>query len=59
MKLVGLVGWLMFMEARIEMVADLAKKINIFMLYHKDEDSLEMITVSSMVFDWLSVKFPR
>ena len=59
MKLIGLVGWLMFMDARIELVADLAKKINIFMLYHKDEDSLEMIHATNMLFDWLSVRFPR
>lgn len=40
MKLVGIVGWLMFMEGKIELVADLAKKINIFMLYHKHDESL-------------------
>ena len=40
MRLIGLAGWLVFMEARVEMVADLAKKLNIFVLYHKNEDSL-------------------
>ena len=59
MRLIGLAGWLVFMEARVEMVAHLAKKLDIFVLYHKNEDSLEMLSVCNSLFDWLSVRFPR
>ena len=59
LKLVGLSSWLVFMDGRMELITDLAKKINIFLLYHKTKDSLEMITVCNLVFDWLSIHFPR
>jgi hypothetical protein len=59
LKLVGLVTWLMFMDGRVELVADLARKINSFMLYHKTSDSFEMISSCNTLFDLLSVRFPR
>ena len=44
---------------RLELFYDLSKKINIFILYKKNEKSFEMKDVSIAIFDLLSVKFPR
>ena len=35
MRLVGLTGWLVMMDCRPELVNDLSKKLNSFVLYHK------------------------
>lgn len=40
MKLVNLVGWLVLMDTRIDMVVSLAKKLNSYVLYHKNENSM-------------------
>ena len=37
MKLIGLTGWLVFMDCKVELVFDAAKKINSFILYHKND----------------------
>jgi len=38
---------------------DLAKKINSFMLYHKNDQNIEMINICNTLFDLLSIRFPR
>lgn len=58
-KLVDLVGWLMFMDGQPELINDLAKKLNSFVLYYKTETSIEMISVCNRLYDLLSVRFPR
>lgn len=37
MKLIGLTGWLVFMDCKVELVLDVAKKLNSFVLYHKND----------------------
>jgi hypothetical protein len=58
-KIVDLVSWLIFMDADLELINDLSKKLNSFVLYHKSETSIEMISVCNRIFDLLSVHFPR
>lgn len=58
-KLVDLVGWLVLMEGEPELVNDLAKKLNSFVLYYKSDSSIEMISVCNRLYDLLSVHFPR
>jgi hypothetical protein len=59
-KLIGLVYWIILMEtSEAEITNDLSKKINSFLLYYKNKDSIEMISVCNTLFDLLSVRFPK
>ena len=59
-KLVDLVSWLVMMDSSSPvLVNDLSKKLNSFILYHKSDTSIEMISVCSRLFDLLSIHFPR
>lgn len=58
-KIVDLVSWLIFMDAEVELINDLSKKLNSFVLYYKGDTSIEMISVCNRMFDLLSIRFPR
>ncbi len=52
--------WLVLIPAEeTDIINDLAKKMNSFVLYYRDDSSIEMISACSALFDLLTVRFPR
>lgn len=47
------------MGDRNDLVFDLGKKINSFLIYDKSQNSIEMIGVCNILFDLLATRFPR
>ena len=49
----------MLIEDDLQIVHDLSRKINSFLLYYKDTNNIVMISCCNYLFDLLTIRFPR